>query len=266
MELRRLGWAGVEIESAGDCVVVDLIGDAGGVVEALGDRAAEVPLPELVPAKVARSVVGLVTHLHRDHTDAGALARALAPGAPVLRPEPGGGDDHENLWLLQAEAELDRHRLLTQVVGPWATRSFGPFAVTALPAVDAIGDPQVSWAIEAEGRRVVHLGDSMFHGYWWRMSRRHGPFDVAFVPINGASVCFPHCQPPSPRPAALDPELGALTGHLLGAKTVIPIHYGGFEIDPFYVESPHALKRFTESAAQYDYEVVPLAPGEALTC
>ena len=120
------------------------------------------------------------------------------------------------------------------MVEVWERAEVGPFTITALPAVDGLGDPQVSWLVEADGQRILHLGDTIFHGYWWRMARRHGPFDLVLAPINGAVVDFPHLQPPSPLAAAMEPEQAALAGELLGARTLIPMHYGGFEIDPWY--------------------------------
>lgn len=263
MQVTWLGWAGVEVEAQGARLVVDLLGDPHGVVAALGEAGDAIPLPEVAPAARGESVVGLVTHLHRDHTDAGALAEALVPGAPVLHPPHGGGDDHENFWVLQGDSEIDQQALPRMAVDTWETHTFGPFRVTALPAVDSVGDPQVSWLIEADGTRIVHLGDSMFHGYWWRMKRRHGPFDLALLPINGATVCLPHAQPPSTLPAALDPTQAALAGHILEVPRVVPIHYGGFESDPYYHEVPRSLEVFSGAAEQYSYEVIPLEPGQA---
>ncbi|MFF9787680.1 hypothetical protein [Streptomyces nigrescens] len=73
----------------------------------------------------------LVTHLHRDHTDASALADALTPGAPVLRPAPGHGDDVDNVTTLPAERELALHRLAAEVVDAWSTREIVPARQTA---------------------------------------------------------------------------------------------------------------------------------------
>jgi L-ascorbate metabolism protein UlaG (beta-lactamase superfamily) len=262
MQVRWLGWAGFEIEAQGATLVIDLLGDAFGVVAALGERARAVPLPQLAPAGQGQSVAGLVTHLHRDHADAGALAAALAPRAPVFHPGPGGGDAQENMWLAQAEAEFEHHHLAGRIVAAWETHTAGPFRITALPAVDGIGDPQVSWLVEADEQRLLHLGDSMFHGYWWRLRRRHGPVDIALVPVNGACVSFPHCQPASPLPAALDPAQAALAGHLIGAPVVIPMHYGGFEAAPHYREVPDAPGQFAAAAAQYPYQPAQLQPGQ----
>src|SRR5687768_14639496 len=101
MNLTWLGWAGVELEADGATVVIDAIEDAGAVFAPLGDRAAGMTLPEVVPANAGMAVVGLVSHLHRDHADAGALARALASGAPVLGPPPIGGEGLELLSVAQ---------------------------------------------------------------------------------------------------------------------------------------------------------------------
>ncbi|HEX8067628.1 MAG TPA: hypothetical protein VF520_14005, partial [Thermoleophilaceae bacterium] len=101
-------------------------------------------------------------------------------------------------------------------------------------------------------------------GYWWRMARRHGPFDLVFAPINGAAVNFPHLQPPSPLPAAMTPEQAALACELLGARVVVPIHYGGYAIEPWYRPVDDALDRFEAATADRPYEVRVLEPGESV--
>ncbi|MFL5906861.1 MAG: MBL fold metallo-hydrolase [Solirubrobacterales bacterium] len=265
MKIRWLGWAGVELEAEGAALVIDPLADPGATFAALGDRAREVELPVIVPPEARGSAVaGLVSHLHRDHADAGALAEALAPGAAVHEPLWPGGADVENLALAQANAELERSGLERRAVGVWEQAEAGPFTITALPAVDGLGDPQVSWLVEAEGQRALHLGDTIFHGYWWRMARRHGPFDVVFAPINGAVVNFPHLQPPSPLAAAMEPEQAAIAGELLGARIVVPIHHGGFGIDPWYREVGDPLARFEAAAAGRPYAPRLLEPGESL--
>jgi L-ascorbate metabolism protein UlaG (beta-lactamase superfamily) len=265
VRIRWLGWAGVEIESRGAAVVIDPLADPGATFAALGEEARRAKLPTVVgPRTEGAAVAGLVTHLHRDHADAGALAAALAPGAPVFQPVWAGGPDAENLALAQANAELERTGLARAEVEAWDRHQAGPFALTALPAVDGLGDPQVSWLVEAEGQRVLHLGDTIFHGYWWRMGRRHGPFDLVLVPINGAAVDFPHLQPPSPLAATMEPEQAALAGDLLGARTVVPIHYDGFAIEPWYRPAEDPLSRFEAAAAGRSYAPRVLEPGQRL--
>lgn len=250
MKVRWLGWAGVEIESDGASVVIDPLEDAAATFAPLGERAAGARLPSVrPPARAGEAVAGLLTHLHRDHADARALAGALAPGAPVLEPSGFGGEPLENLALAQAEAELERERLARAPLEAWQRREAAPFVLTALPAVDGLGDPQVAWLVEADGRRVMHLGDTTFHGYWWRIARRHGPIDLVLVPINGAVISFPHLQPASPLAATMEPEQAALAAQLLGARTVVPIHYGGYDAPQLYEPVSDPLERFLQASA-----------------
>jgi L-ascorbate metabolism protein UlaG (beta-lactamase superfamily) len=264
MELTWLGWAGAELGANGATVVIDPLEDATAVFAPLGERAVDIPLPRVVVPTTDRAVAGLVTHLHRDHADAAALAGALLPGAPVFEPPAGGGDRHENLALLQAEQELTAAGLNRTRVEPWESVSAGPFTLTALPAVDGPGDPQVSWLVEADGARVLHLGDTMFHGFWWRMARRHGPFDAVLAPVNGAVLSFPHRQPPSPLPGAMDPQQASIACELLGARVAIPMHAEGYDLDGVYEPVADASERFAAAATDRGLSVRILEPGETL--
>jgi L-ascorbate metabolism protein UlaG (beta-lactamase superfamily) len=264
MRIRWLGWAGVEIEADGAAVVIDPLADPGATFAPLGEGSRRGELPTVVaPETEGEAVAGLLSHLHRDHADAGALARALAVDAAVHEPVWPPAADIENLGLAQANSELERAGLKRRAVEVWERVEVGPFVLTALPAVDGLGDPQVSWLVEAGGQRVLHLGDTVFHGYWWRMARRHGPFDVVFAPINGAVVDFPHLQPSSPLAAAMEPEQAALAGELLGARAVAPMHYDGFATDPWYRPIADAGERFEAAAAGRSYEARVLKPGES---
>lgn len=231
MRVRRLGWAGVEIEAGGKRLVIDHVRDISPLFTGWK------PGIGLV-APSGKATAALVTHLHRDHTDASALADTLTPGAPVLRPAPGHGDDVDNVTTLLAERELAHNRLAAEIVDTWSTREIGPFRVTAVPSIDGLGDPQLNWVVEAEGQRVFHGGDTMFHGFWWLIARRFRPFDAAFLPANGAVVDAPHLRPPSPLPAAMDPREAAVASEILDARYAVPIHYETEQPDkvPGYVE------------------------------
>lgn len=245
MRVRRLGWAGLEIEAGGERLLVDHVRDLSPLFTGWRDS-------EGLAAPSGTAAAALLTHLHRDHTDASALAAALTPGAPVLRPAPGHGDDVDNVTTLPAERELARHRLATEVVDAWSAREVGPFRVTAVPAVDGLGDPQLNWVVEADGQRLFHGGDTMFHGYWWLVARRFGPFDAAFLPANGAVVDAPHLQPPSPLPAAMDPGQAAAAAEILDARHAVPMHYEAEQPDkvPGYVEVVDPEEEFRARAGR----------------
>ncbi|WP_030892972.1 MBL fold metallo-hydrolase [Streptomyces sp. NRRL F-5053] len=245
MRVRRLGWAGVEVEADGRRLVIDLVQDLTPLFTGW-------KLGTGLTSPSGKADAALVTHLHRDHTDASALADALTPGAPVLRPAPGHGDDADNVLTLPVERELTRHQLATEIVDVWESRELGPFRATAVPAVDGLGDPQVNWVVEADGQRILHGGDTMFHGSWWLIARRFSPFDAVFLPTNGAVVDAPHLQPPSPLPAALDPWQAAAAAEILDARYAVPVHYEPEQPDkiPGYAEVPDPEKEFRTHAGQ----------------
>ncbi|WP_205696856.1 MBL fold metallo-hydrolase [Conexibacter sp. SYSU D00693] len=267
MLISSLGWAGVELEAGdGSTVVLDALEDAAAVWAPLGDRAAGTPVPPTVPAQPGRAVAALVTHLHRDHADARAIAKALAPDAPVLEPLAGAGGPYEEAGLAQAEHELATLDVERRRMEPWETTTVGPFTITTLPAVDGSGDPQLSWAVEADGVRVLHAGDTMFHGFWWRMTLRCGPFDVALLPVNGAVLTLPHRQPSSPLPAAMTPGQAAIAARALGARLTVPIHAEGYEIDGVYAPAAQdPTQRFLDAADEQGVAARALELGETLT-
>ncbi|HEY3728344.1 MAG TPA: MBL fold metallo-hydrolase [Solirubrobacteraceae bacterium] len=259
MRIRWLGWAGVEVEAQGERVVVDPLQDASAVFAWLGDRAQTIPLPEVVPPEPG-ALAGLLTHLHRDHADAGALSTALAAGAPVYEPVDYGGEGRERLAVLQADGELAAAGLPRQPSAAWMSTRAGAFTLTALPAVDGTGDPQVSWLLEADDKRVLHLGDTTWHGWWWRIAERYGPPDVVLAPINGARLTFPHRQPASSLPGAMEPEQAALATELLRANRLVPIHFGAYHLPGVYEPVGDALDRVTVASDR----VTPLRPGETI--
>jgi L-ascorbate metabolism protein UlaG (beta-lactamase superfamily) len=264
VRVRWLGWAGIEVEQDKTRILVDPLLDPTAVYAAAGDRAGEAELPALGEPGDGPAATGvLLTHLHRDHADAEAVARWADPSAQVLGPRtvPASGP-LDDAGIAAARAEFRTAELEIAQVDVWESFEIGPFTVTALPAADGTGESQVSWAIAAGGQRLLHCGDTMFHGWWWRLASTAGPFDAVFLPINGAIVNFPWRQPPSPYPAAMTPEDAAIAGRLLDAGVTVPIHFGGFDLEPYYRSAPDALERFLTAAEREHLAVCPFEVGQ----
>ena len=258
MRIRRLGWAGLELTSADTTLVVDLITTFGGLEPLL--TGPPVPLPP--PSRPVDAA--LVTHLHEDHVDAAAIAEALRGGGPVLRPHAVPVFGLDAVGTEAGERGLLEHGLETDSLHPWETRSVGPFTITALPAVDGFGDPQLSWLVEADGQRVLHAGDTMFHGSWWTIALKTERVDVAFLPVNGAVCSFPHRQPASPFAAVMDPRQAAVAAHIVGAGRTVPMHYDGVHIPPYYVQVDDPSGTFVREGGELGLATQILAPGEEL--
>ena len=259
MEIRRLSWAGVEISAGGENLVIDLVEDFPSL------HGADPPTDEALPCPAAGAVAaGLLTHLHSDHADVVALTRALGPDGIVLRPEKVTGGPTEIALVERPEAALDASGLEVRVLDPWETIEVGPFAIAAIPALDGFGDPQVSWSVAAEGCCILHAGDTLFHGWWWHAALRHGPFDLAFLPAGGAVVDLPARQPPSPLPAGMDPRQAAIAAKLLGAATLVPIHYGPLHAADNYVQVDDPAGALLSAARELGVAARVMDPGERL--
>jgi L-ascorbate metabolism protein UlaG (beta-lactamase superfamily) len=245
VNVKRLSWAGVQLEAGGSSVVIDLFAEAEPVRPFMGE-----PAHPLVRVDDNSVQLALVTHVHPDHYDPDALTASLRPDGEVACP-PSLARRVEEAGLRARAFEIG-HSVV-----------FGEFTVTAVPAVDGLGEEQVSWAVEADGRCIFHGGDTMWHGHWWKIARELGRVDFAFLPINGALVQFPGLDP-SGIPSSLTPEQAAAAGKILGAAVTCPMHYGLFENPPVYVDSPDVEAAFLAAAAARGLQVWLAEHGDVL--
>ena len=241
MRIVRLFWAGVQIESEGVTLVIDLLEHTAALSPFLGDP--RLPLafaPEPLDA-------ALVTHLHPDHYDPDSLRQKLRPNAKVIC-DPANAANIVHDGLNGVGAAL------------YEPLSVGPFTVTALPAVDGLGDSQISFSVEADGVKLMHFGDTLWHGYWWKIRARCGAPNVVFLPVNGAVTQFPGMTP-SGIPADLTPGQAAAAAAILGAKIACPIHYGAFHNPPVYVEVPAPVQTFLAASDRLGVVARIVEPG-----
>jgi L-ascorbate metabolism protein UlaG (beta-lactamase superfamily) len=257
IRMRRLGWSGVEIEYNNETLLIDYILDTSPLAPL---RSPEEPFPS--SSRPGFAAGALVTHLHADHADPGALAVALQAGAPVYRPEAATGTEADKLLTAHAEERFAGTALSVEIVGAWEERNIGPFRIFSVPAVDGFGDPQLSWIIMCGNRRIIHAGDTLFHGLWWRIAHKYSPFDVAFLPINAPVVSFPHLQPTSTVEAVMSPEEAAVAANILRAKLVVPIHYRSLHKPPMYAETDHAPERLQKALSGLDATAKIMQAGE----
>lgn len=256
MEIQRLNWAGLRLVHGDTTLFVDAIQEVSGWSGPGMDEATLkkqlVPLAADTPQRHA-----LITHHHGDHADPDALR-------PFFR------DDSRLVCARDVADRLawrGRPPLTTHVVSlhepvflsPWEAT----FVAFPVPAVDGLGDPQVSWVIEAGGRRIFHGGDTIWHGHFPFIGRAYGPFDAAFLPVNGVLFRRGFFRD-NLEPATLTPEQAAMAAHLLGAHTLVPIHFKMFRNDTDYLETPDVEKRLLAAGKSHGVEVRIVEPGGAL--
>lgn len=214
LSAQRLAWAGIRLQLPTGTLFLDPLIDTNVWGPALKD--AMIPVNDATGDRFV-----LITHRHPDHCDPQAIRAALGDTGTLVYAASAGVPSVAGVKLRAAPM--------------YEPLLLGDFTATAVPAVDGYGDPQVSWIVSAGGRRIIHCGDTLWHGAWWQIGRQYGPFDAAFLPINGAR--FRWRKPYSEVPAVMTAEQAVAAAVVIGARTIVPIHYGmrgaeGYEEDP----------------------------------
>jgi len=242
LRAQKLAWAGIRLQLGEAALFLDPLINSDVWGPALRDK--------IVPVDVSgRDRFVLVTHRHPDHFDPIAVKKVLENnGTLVCDPDVGP----------LAAAQGFRVRTASH----YEPVLLGDFTATAVPAADGYGDPQVSWVVTGGGRRIIHCGDTLWHGSWWRIGRQLGPFDAAFLPINGAR--FEWRKPLSDVPAVMTPEQAVAAAVVLGAKLIVPIHYGVSDAEG-YRELPDSETILLRAAKIRNVDVELVAPGEWLS-
>lgn len=158
----------------------------------------------------------LVTHAHFDHLDRKTLRR-VASEQPIVVPR--------NVGRLVQGLGFDRvHEL-----DVWQTVQLGRVKVTLTPAhhwgARLLADTHRGFGgflIEVEGRSILHCGDSAYFPGFAEIGKRR-PVDIALMPIGAY-------DPPSGREVHMTPEDALRAFVELGAQTLVPMHYGTFQL------------------------------------
>ncbi|MBH5319829.1 MBL fold metallo-hydrolase [Paenibacillus sp. GSMTC-2017] len=228
MLIKKMPWAGIYVQGEDQNIVIDPLYH---FPTAFGTSHEElVPLDEFGPVDAV-----FITHHHGDHFDPEAIIRFYGDDIPVYLPQ-------DSLKLVEGSP-------LKQLIGVSLgdTIAIEGFIITAAQSVDGLGDPQVSWIVAEEGKKLIHSGDTLWHGYWWKIQKAYGPFDAACLPVNGAVLELPRLRP-SGQPITLTPEQAAAAALVLEASVLVPIHYKAIHHPPLYAETPNVLDRLLASA------------------
>jgi len=242
VQVQRLGWAGIRLVTGRTTVFVDAVFDPS----TQGQADPDVPLQATTPDRY-----GLVTHFHPDHCDPKALKTVFTERSRLVC------DRETALRIGDREVPL----LPVALYQPeFLSGGTADFMVIPVPAADGLGSPQVSWVIDGGGKRFFHAGDTEMHGHFWNIGRAYGPFDAVFLPINGFRQIGGRFTR-APAAMSLTPEQAVEVALVLGARRVVPIHYGRSE-PPGYVEVAEPLAAFQKAARAAKLQVQVLKGGE----
>jgi L-ascorbate metabolism protein UlaG (beta-lactamase superfamily) len=223
MDLRFLGHAAVELKDGGTTVLVDPF--------LTGNPKAAASADELDATTI------LLTHGHADHIG-DTVAIAQRTGATVLAIVELAGE-------IGAEGvDVRDPNLGGTVAFDWGSAKLVPAWHTSTTPKGTVNTP-AGLLIELGGTTIYHLGDTCLFSDLQLVGRGR-EIDVALVPIGGHYT--------------MDRHDAVEAARLVGAKTVVPIHYDTF---PPIETDAQAFKADVES--QTAARVVVLAPGESLS-
>ena len=242
MRIQRLSWAGIKLQTSKTTVLID----PWITPASLGDAWKEPVVP--ITVETDRRWV-LLTHLHNDHFDPAAIRSVVKESGFAV------------LALDSKAAAVGSRGFRVYPVRSFEPVALGDVTMTAVPAVDGFNETQVSWIVSGGGKRIFHGGDTLWHGSFWAYGRQYGPFDAAFLPINGAKL--KSWEPFSDVEGTMTPKQAVAAAVILGAKLLVPIHYG-FNDPESYLEHPNAVGEFEETARARKQPFRALRPGEWL--
>ncbi len=241
LTVRRLAWAGIEVTLGSTRVLIDALENAAHLEPVLGKPKAPMP-----PVDAPDGTHALITHIHPDHYDVELLRRIVNTGTVGCYNS------------LVSDLAGDGVSAIGRELGE--ARQLGDLTLTPVPSLDWRGEDQVAWVIEGGGRKIIHCGDTMWHGSWWQIAEDHGPFDIAFLPVNGVIARFQGFE--ANVPVTMSPEQAVEAAVALRARSVCAIHYYLFNNPPIYVEQTDIESRFTTAGKGRNLPVVIAQIGE----
>lgn len=174
----------------------------------------------------------LVTHAHFDHLDRRTLRR-IAEDQPIVVPFEVGNLVHD----LGFRSVHELHY--------WNQFEHGSAKITLTPChhwgARVLHDSHRGFGgyiIETGGRTIYHCGDTAFFDGFEEIGKRFD-IDLALLPIGAY-------DPPSGRDVHMNPEEAVQAFIKLGAKRMVPMHYGAFRLS--YEPPDEPLQRLAAAA------------------
>ena len=248
MKITRLSWAGLMIESPTTTLYIDPLQNVANMEPFLGTP--KFPI-FAIPVSKTEKAHALITHIHQDHFDQPFLKELLVNDGELWGPEP-------------VYTEALKINLKSNIAKLHETFTIGDFTITAVPAVDWIGDEQISYVISDGKHTILHGGDTNWHGYWWQIAKKYGPFDAAFLPVNGVVGAVPQVVPAIEMFGTMTPAQAVSATRILGSKQLIPMHYAQFFNPPLYTQFPDIENALDNAGKDQEINIRRLKDGEIL--
>ena len=210
--------------------------------------------PPLRVEQLPRIDAVTISHDHFDHLDMATVKGLAARGTHFFVGL--GVGAHLERWQVPAAQihEMDW----------WESAEHQGLKIHCTPARHysgrkSMGNPTLwaSWVIEGSQDRVYHSGDTGYGPHFAEIGKQRGPIDLALIKIGdyGKDAAWEsiHMVPENSIRAHVD----------LGAKTLLPIHWGTFQLSYHPWDEP--IRRAVTAARAKGVDIVTPRLGEVVT-
>ena len=213
--------------------------------------------PGLSLHELPRIDLVLISHAHHDHLDVPTL-EAVSDGQPIIVPKGVGslvrrrgfGSVHEmGKWDSLRVGELE---VIFTPARHWGARyvhdvhrGFGGYVLR---------QPEVETMTGGAATTVYHSGDSAYFDGFHEIGRRF-PIEVALIPIGAY-------RPVSGRGVHMNPEESLAAFRDVGAKRMVPMHYGTYALTREPLDEPLQRLMLASSSTGVRHMIDVLEPGE----
>lgn len=250
MEIQKLNWAGIKLISNNKIILIDAVEDFSYYKPVLGEAVDEViRFTDEVEADYI-----LFTHMHLDHFDKSVVKKCLKKEGKLIV--------YSGLESVVRKVMGDIDMVVLNL-----NEAFTENSITFKPvfAMDGVGEIQSSWIVEDATTKIFHGGDTIWHNQFWKLGKENENIDYAFLPANGVVVNFEIIGLEySPVPASLNLKEAFVAAHLLHAKKLVPIHYGLFSHEKFYIPQLFDNGDLQKASQAVGQEYLILKDGEML--
>ena len=180
----------------------------------------------------------ILTHDHYDHLDYDTIRKIDSKVARYIVPL--GVENHLKRWKIAPQK-------ITNMAW-WEETNINGLTIACTPAqhfsgrklIDSMRTLWASWVLKDENHQVYESGDSGFTGHFEKIREKYGGFDIALMECGQYDVQWPKVH--------MFPEQSVAAARLLGAKTVMPIHWGAIILSRHGWDDP--IERFLKAASE----------------
>ncbi len=244
-----IGHSSVLLEVGGKRILIDpVFSDRASLFSWMGPKRFQ-PAP-LHAGDLQSLDAVLISHDHYDHLDRATVA-SLAEKTASFHVPLGLGDILRD-WGIPGGKIVE--------YAWWDEHDLSGISVAAVPArhfsgrglFDRNKTLWCSWVVMSGQHRAYHSGDTGMTSQFHEIGKKYGPFDLAFIKIAAYNENWPDIH--------LTPEQAIEAAKTLDGKTLVPIHWGTFDLGVHSWHEP--IERFVKAADNNGTKIITPMMGE----